>query len=104
MLTDNTVVSALESVVKVAQENKIPLFAGDTDSVKRGAIAAYSFDYKDLGLQAGAMAAEILGGKPISEIPVEYAQNLQLSINPQAAEKVGITLPAEVTAEADNTF
>lgn len=104
VLTDNTVVSALESVVKVAQENKIPLFAGDTDSVKRGAIAAYSFDYKDLGLQAGAMAAEILGGKPISEIPVEYAQNLQLSINPQAAEKVGITLPAEVTAEADNTF
>lgn len=104
VLTDNTVVSALESVVKVAQENKIPLFAGDTDSVKRGAIAAYSFDYKDLGLQAGAMAAEILGGKPISEIPVQYAQNLQLSVNPDAAKKAGITLPESVTAEADNTF
>lgn len=104
VLTDNTVVSALESVVKVAQENKIPLFAGDTDSVKRGAIAAYSFDYKDLGMQAGAMAAEILGGKPISEIPVQYAENLQLSINPEAAEKAGITIPESVTAEADKTF
>ncbi len=53
VLTDNTVVSALESVVKVCQDNKIPLIAGDTDSVKRGAVAAYAFDYKDHGMQAG---------------------------------------------------
>ncbi|MGV1005609.1 MAG: ABC transporter substrate-binding protein [Candidatus Nanopelagicales bacterium] len=69
VLTDNTVVSAMESVIKVAQANKIPLIAGDTDSVKRGAVAAYSFDYKDLGVQAGHMAADILAGKAISGIP-----------------------------------
>ena len=69
VLTDNTVVSALESVVKVCQQNDIPLIAGDTDSVKRGAVAAYAFDYKDLGVQAGYMAAEILSGTPISADP-----------------------------------
>lgn len=104
VLTDNTVVSALESVVKVAQENDIPLLAGDTDSVKRGAIAAYAFDYRDLGLQAGAMAADILMGKAIADIPVQYAENLQLSINPDAAEKMGVTLPEDLVAEAANTF
>ena len=41
VLTDNTVVSALEAVVKVCRENGIPLIAGDTDSVKRGAITAW---------------------------------------------------------------
>ncbi len=104
VLTDNTVVSALESVVKVAQENKIPLFAGDTDSVERGAIAAYAFDYFDLGVQAGEMAADILAGKAIADIPVEYAEKLQLSINEEAAQKTGVTLPDDLVAEATNSF
>ena len=34
--TDNTVVSALESVVQVGQENQLPVFSGDTDSVGEG--------------------------------------------------------------------
>lgn len=105
VLTDNTVVSALESVVKVSQANKIPLFAGDTDSVKRGAIAAYSFNYKDLGHQSGVIAADILlNGQAIKDIPVQYASNLQLSVNPAAAKATGITLPDDLTKKADNTF
>ena len=79
VLTDNTAVSALESIIKIGEQNKIPVIAGDTDSVKRGAVAAYAFDYKDLGKQAGYQAAEILSGTPIKDIPVEYAENLQLS-------------------------
>lgn len=104
VLTDNTVVSALESVIKVADENKIPLFAGDTDSVKRGAVAAYAFDYADLGKQAGYMAARILSGTAITDIPVEYATNLQLSVNEKAAQAQGVTIPAHIAAEASNTF
>ncbi|MCH3791865.1 ABC transporter substrate-binding protein, partial [Campylobacter jejuni] len=38
--TDNNVVSAYESLVKVGNDAKIPLIASDTDSVKRGGIAA----------------------------------------------------------------
>jgi putative ABC transport system substrate-binding protein len=104
VLTDNTVVSALEAVVKVCQENDIPLIAGDTDSVKRGAITALAFDYKDHGRQAGMMAADILDGKAIAEIPVAYAENLVLSINPAAAEAMGVTLPQDLVDEADETF
>ena len=50
------------------------------------------------------MAAEILSGTPIKDIPVQYAQKLQLSVNPAAAKAMGVTLPAELTAEAVNTF
>lgn len=104
VLTDNTVVSALESVIKVCQQNHIPLIAGDTDSVKRGAVAAYAFDYKDLGIQAGDMAAKILGGASISSIPVEYAKNLQLSVNSKAAAAMGVTIPADLAAKATVKF
>ncbi|HTX67561.1 MAG TPA: ABC transporter substrate-binding protein [Thermoleophilia bacterium] len=104
VLTDNTAVSALESIIKVAEQNKIPLIAGDTDSVKRGAVAAYAFDYKDLGKQAGYQAAEILNGTPIKDIPVEYAKNLQLSINEKAAAAMGVTIPSDLAAKAQNKF
>jgi ABC-type uncharacterized transport system, periplasmic component len=104
VLTDNTVVSALESVIKVCRQNKLPLIAGDTDSVKRGAVAAYSFDYKDLGTQAGDMAAAILSGTPIKDIPVQYAKNLQLSVNQKAAAAMGVTIPADIVAKAANKF
>jgi putative ABC transport system substrate-binding protein len=104
VLTDNTVVSALESVVKVCQENKIPLIAGDLDSVKRGAVAAYAFDYYQHGLQAGQMAVKVLQGTPIAQVPVEYAQNLQLAVNTAAATAMGVTIPDDLMAKAQTKY
>jgi putative ABC transport system substrate-binding protein len=91
--TDNTVVLAFESVVKVCQDNKIPLFAADTDSVNRGAIAALAVDYYKLGLQTGAMAQKILEGKvKVSDLPVEEQSELLLYLNPKQAQKMGVAL------------
>jgi len=104
VLTDNTIVSAFESVVQVCEENDIPLIAGDIDSVERGAIAAYAFDYYNHGYEAGEMAVKVLGGTPISEVPVQYAQNLKLAINTAAAEAMGVTIPDDLAADADQTF
>lgn len=91
IITDNTVVSALESVVQVSNDNDIPLFVGELDSVKRGGFAAYGFDYFDIGYEAGEMAAQILkDGKQPSELPVQYPQKLKLQINKTAAQEMNI--------------
>ncbi|EKN70515.1 ABC transporter substrate-binding protein [Schinkia azotoformans] len=96
IITDNTVVSALESVVQVANENDIPLFVGELDSVARGGFAAYGFDYYDIGFEAGQMAAQILKGeKTTADLPVQYPQNLKLLINKKAAAEMGIKLNPE---------
>jgi putative ABC transport system substrate-binding protein len=93
IITDNTVVSALESVIQVANNEDIPLFVGELDSVKRGGFAAYGFDYYDIGYEAGVMAAEILSGnKKPSDLPVQYPQKLKLQINKKAAAEMGIDL------------
>ncbi|MEM9908393.1 MAG: ABC transporter substrate-binding protein [Cyanobacteria bacterium P01_D01_bin.44] len=102
--TDNTVVSALESVLKVGADNQIPVFAGDTDSVERGAIAGISFDYYDVGRQTGEVVLRILNGEDPGTIPVETVQSLELSINPAAAETMGVTLPEAVTSRADQVI
>ncbi|KAB2337151.1 ABC transporter substrate-binding protein [Cytobacillus depressus] len=94
--TDNTVVSALESVISVANSKKIPLFVGELDSMKRGAVAASGFNYFDLGYQTGKMAAEILkGNKKASELPVELPSSLKLVINKKAAEEQGVEVKQE---------
>jgi putative ABC transport system substrate-binding protein len=104
VIGDNTAVSALESIIKVCNQNKIPLLAGDPDSVKRGAVACYGFDYYDLGKQTGAIVGKILSGTPIADIPVEFAQNLQLSINEKAAAAQGVTIPQDLIDKAVNKY
>lgn len=102
--TDNTVVSALESAIKVCVQNKLPLFNADVDSVKRGSIAAMGFDYYQHGYQTGALAKRILEGAGTAVTPVETQEKLQLHINKQAAGKMGVKIPATLLERADKTY
>ncbi|WP_313313466.1 ABC transporter substrate-binding protein [Pulveribacter sp.] len=98
--TDNNVVSSYESLVKVGQEAKLPLIASDTDSVKRGAIAALGINYRDLGEQTGRMVARILKGENPGDIKPETTTKMELFVNPGAAEKQGVKLPEALVKSA----
>ncbi|HEX3209258.1 MAG TPA: ABC transporter substrate-binding protein [Geminicoccaceae bacterium] len=98
--TDNTVVTALEAIVKIGTDNQLPVFAGDTDSVPRGAIAALGFNYYDLGRQTGKIVARVLKGEKPGDLPVESIKTTQLFVNPGAAKAMGITLPDSVIKRA----
>lgn len=91
IVTDNTVVSALESVIGVANEQDIPLIVGEPDSLKKGGFATFGIDYYTIGYRSGEMAAAILTEEKTTEdFPVEYPEEIQLFINKQAAEKQGV--------------
>lgn len=90
--TDNNVVSAYEALVKVGNDAKVPLVASDTDSVKRGAIAALGVNYADLGIQTGKMVVRILKGEKPGDIASETSDKLELYVNKSAAQKQGVTL------------
>ncbi len=79
--TDNTIVSALESVIKVGTDNQVPVYAGDTDSVPRGAIAALGFNYYDVGRQTGKIVLRVLNGEKPGDIPVEGVETTELYVN-----------------------
>lgn len=102
--TDNTIISALESVVKIGVQNKLPIFAADVNSVERGAVAAMGFDYYKHGYQTGAMAEKILKGASPANIPVEFQEELQLQINVKYSEMMGVTPPQALLDRAAKIY
>jgi putative ABC transport system substrate-binding protein len=100
IITDNTVVSALESVISVANDNKLPMMVGEFDSVKRGGLATYGFEYFDIGYEAGEMAVKVLKGESEpGELPVQIPQKLKLFMNKDTASVLGIEVKDEWKAE-----
>jgi putative ABC transport system substrate-binding protein len=102
--TDNTIVSALESVLKVGVESKLPIFAADVDSVERGCIAAMGFDYYKHGYQTGAMAERILKGEKPAGMAVEFQTDLQLHINKKYSAMMGVTPPESLLQKATKIY
>ncbi len=99
---DNTVVAAVSSIVKVANENDIPLFAGDEDSVKKGALATYGNNYYEVGVATGKIVAKVFKENisNIGSIPVAVATDADLIINLKAAQEQGIKVPEALIKQA----
>lgn len=100
--TDNMVVAGIASLVGVAEQKEIPVIAAEAGTVEGGAAATLGIDYFELGKQTGEMAIEILqnGGDPAT-MPVQTANEFTYVVNEDAANKQGITIPAEILSEAE---
>lgn len=102
--SDNTAVSAFEAIVKVCNEKKIPLFAGDVASVPRGAIVAYGLDYELIGESAGKKAALILKGGKAGDIPWGPSEKFSLHVSEKAAKAQGVILLPDLLKKADKVI
>lgn len=104
-LTDNTVVSALATVLDKANEAKIPVFGSEIEQVKIGCLAAEGIDYVELGKTTGRMAAKVLKGEAkASELSFKQISEAGLYINTKAAENLGITIDPELVGKAVETY
>jgi len=102
--SDNIVVSALDSVVKVANNKKIPLFGGDTTTVEKGMIAAYGLNYFQVGYSAGKKAVLILKGQDPGTVPSGLTENLSLWLNLKAAKDQNVTVSEKYVKMAEKVF
>jgi putative ABC transport system substrate-binding protein len=100
--TDNTVVSALESVIMVAEQGKLPLVVGEGDSVRRGGLITVGIDYYRLGRQTGDMAVAVLKGSDPANMPIQYQKELLLTVNLKAAKAMGVQVPQALLSKADD--
>lgn len=104
-LTDNTVVSALQSVLEEANKANIPVFGSEVEQVRAGCVASMGLEYYELGRQTGKMAAMVLrGDAKASEMKFEVISEPSLYVNYAAAEKIGLELPAHYAEDAYQSF
>ncbi len=104
-LTDNTVVSALQTVIAAADEKNIPVFGSEIEQVKSGCLASMGIDYVALGKQTGEMAAKILKGEAkAEEMPYEVCSGASLYVNTAVAEKLVFDLDQATLDSAAEVF
>ena len=104
VVTDNTVVSALESVINVCNRQKIALIVADPSLVDKGALASYGIDYFSLGKRSGEIALKIIKGSKPSDIPIQTItdpNDLQFVVNLDAAKIIGLSVSDEIIEAAD---
>lgn len=92
---DNTIVSALEGVLRVAK-NKLPVYAADPDSVQKGCLAATALSQYNIGRETGKVAARVLQGESPDSIPIVIPTKVETVINGKAADSLGIVIPNDL--------
>lgn len=102
---DNTVVSALAAVASVAKKHKVPVMSADPSSAKATPVlAAWGFDYYKMGKATGRLVVRILKGEKPADIPTIFmtdASDVDLLINLDVAEELGLTFPEDIVASAN---
>ncbi len=105
---DTTVISGISGIIKIGQDTNTPIFAGETGHVEAGVIASVGLDYFAHGVVAGKMVADILDGKKVGDIDALIAYKnvteFKIVLNLESAEKMGVTIPADVIATATQVF
>jgi putative ABC transport system substrate-binding protein len=105
---DTTVYAAFESLVKIAQDTKTPLFTAERRSVERGAVATVGYDFYQMGIKTADLVVQVLNGTKPGDIDVVFMKDLPnslgLYVNKASAEKMGVTIPADLLSKAAHVF
>lgn len=109
LTTDNTVFSALSSLVEVFGSAKKPIFSADVTGAKNGGcLMASGFNYYKAGRATGEIVVSILKGeKKPSEIPVRFMtepSDSDLLLDLDAAKNCGITISGDLLKSANMIF
>ncbi len=101
LVPDIYVFAAFESVYKAALKGKIPIVGGDVESLPRGALVVYGYEYAINGHQAAEMVDRIIRKEDPAGIPFQRNRQAVLGLNLDVAEKIGVIFPEELKHEAN---
>ena len=104
ILPDLTVLApkVVQYMLLFSFRNRIPLLGLSENQARMGALLGLSFESgRDIGVQAGELANEVLSGKSAEKIPFTTARKVKLTVNLKTAAKLGLQVPKEILERAD---
>ena len=96
---DSRIEAQIDLFVESAIKRRLPLCPPSGIQVERGALMTYGFNHRNIGEQAGRLAAEILHGAKPGDLPVETAANI-LILNLRTAQAIGLRIDDTVLRQA----
>jgi putative ABC transport system substrate-binding protein len=96
---DSRIEGQIDLFVESAFKHRLPLCPPSGIQVERGALMTYGFNHRNIGQQAGRLAAEILSGTKPGDLPVETAANI-LILNLRTAQAIGLKIDDAILRQA----
>ncbi|MGV8120838.1 MAG: ABC transporter substrate-binding protein [Candidatus Xenobiia bacterium LiM19] len=100
-IADNLTSASIAGIIQQAREEKVPLFAFLSETVKQGAVGAVARDYYQAGIDSAEMALRIMRGRRAADIPIRYVSKTKIILNRDAAKHFGISLRPDILRRAD---
>jgi len=85
---DNVVESGIDQLINAASRAQIPLFTNNPFKVYGNVIFGLGAEYYEVGETAGNLAADLLEGKPTSEVEIRNVVPNNLVLNKEALENI----------------
>lgn len=87
---DNTVAYAMPNLAQIAIDAKLPVYVAADSMVNDGGLATVGVNYTQLGKQTAQMAAKVLSGTAVADIPVQVLTQYSTVANKDTAAALGI--------------
>ena len=97
---DNTIASAMATVVQVTDAVKIPVFPSADTMVADGGVLGLGVDQYQIGVETAKMVVEVLKGAKPADTPIKLANEGVIYLNEEKAKELGIAIPADIAQKA----
>jgi putative ABC transport system substrate-binding protein len=91
-------------IAEFAAKSRLPVIYESAAYVEAGGLMSYGVDITDVARRAAVYVDKILKGRKPAELPVEQPTKFEFIINLKAAKQIGLTIPPNVLARADQVI
>jgi putative ABC transport system substrate-binding protein len=104
LMPDAFIYQQRDKIISLAARDRVPAIFASRYYCSRGGLIAYGADPVDNWQRAAAYVDRILRGSKPSELPVQIPVKFELVINLKTAKALGLDVPAQLLASADEVI